>query len=269
MSYIKITAGLDDGDYIGMYNRLRKGSFSYNGQIIEVHCFPNGFWNKDVSILLTRYLVLDELKWKRKDICENFTNNFLNKNYLRGVTKIFNARTSEIVKECFPEFDIKPWELKCCPNGFWKSKKHCKQVTQWIAKKENIHRDHKKFAKIISADLYEKYGVQKAVYAMGGLYNIVNYTYPGRYKPWDLNKIAVVTDDIVIAATKWLIEERLKWSFDDVCNNLTAKTFYDYGIGNVLCKGCRHSPIIALEKAYPGIYKKSMLKKGENHPFRK
>lgn len=268
MAYIKITEGLADDDYIGLYNRVRKGAFFYKGKVIQVRCFPNGFWNKETAKILVRYLILDELKWTREDICKNLTNNFLQKHNLRGVVKVYNASSYKIVTECFPEMEIKPWELSCCPNGFWSSKVHCKQVTKWIAKKENIHRDKKKFAQTISSELYEKYGVYKAVQRMGGLYEIVNYTYPGRYRPWQLNKMSVITDEIVVEATKWLIEDKLKWSFKDVCDNLTAKTFYDNNVGSILCKGCGHSPIIALEKTYPGVYKKEMLKKGMEHPFR-
>ncbi len=268
MAYIKIAEGLAYDDYIGVYNRVRKGSFYHKGMLIPVKCFPNGFWDEETAKVLVRYLVLEELKWSREDICNKFTDDFLSKNYLRGAVKVYNASTYNIVSACFPEFEIKPWELKSCPNGFWLSKDNCKQVTLWIAKKEGIDEDHTKFAQTISARLYEKYGVYKAVQRMGGLYEIVNYTYPGRYKPWDLNKIGVITDELIIDATKWMIEDQLKWTFEDVCENLTAKTFYDYGIGGILCKGCGHSPIVALEKAYPGVYKKEMLIRGEQHPFR-
>ena len=131
---------------------------------------------------------------------------------------------------------------------------------QWICVKECIHRDKRKFCKTMSIELFEKYGLKKAVTRMGGLYNYVNYVYPGKFKPWELH-MNQITDEIAMQAIKWLIEEKLQWTKEEVCKNICANTFRDYGLESILSHKFNNSPIKALEFAYPGEYKKEMLDK--------
>jgi hypothetical protein len=96
-----------------------------------------------------------------------------------------------------------------------------------------------------------------------GLHSSIILASGNIYKEWQFIKINVWTDDKVIEAVKWLIEEKLKWSKEEVCKNLTAETFYDNDLGGLLSKACGNSPIVALSKAYPCVYKKEDLERGE------
>ena len=43
---------------------------------------------------------------------------------------------------------------------------------------------------------------------------------------------------------------------DEVVDKISARVFYAYDLGGMLCKHCNHSPIKALQIAYPGEYTK-------------
>ena len=50
------------------------------------------------------------------------------------------------------------------------------------------------------------------------------------------------------------IEEKLKWTKEEVINNITVQIFYDNDLGGLLSKYCGNSPLKALQIAYPGEY---------------
>ncbi|MBE5821197.1 MAG: DUF4046 domain-containing protein [Clostridiales bacterium] len=257
--YLSIFYGIDPEDYVGIFNRVRKGYFQYGGEIIQVKTFPNGFWNKEVAINLVRYYVLEELKFTRQDYLNEASIKFFTNARLKSAVKQYNNSVYKLTKDAFPEWEIEPWELKDGYNGYLSDKKNCKKIMKWICKKEGIN-TRKKFCEKMNVKLFRKYGLGRAVVLMGGLYNYVNYVYPGKYKPWELN-ISKITDDIAMQAVKWLIEEELKWSKEEVCKNICANTFRDHGLESILSHKFGNSPIKALEFAYPGEYTKEMLEK--------
>lgn len=229
---------------------------------------PNGFWDKESAKILVRYLVLELKSWKtREQICKNLCIDTVREAGMSSAAKQFNCCLIELVEYCFPEFKIQPWELSCAPNGFWKDKNNCAKFLRWLVKKEKLY-GRKKFLKAMNAKTFYKYGVGKAFMRMGGIYNLVNFTYPGEYKYWELPRLSKITEQTVRDATKWMIEEKYKWTFEEVCENITAKSFYDAELGSILCHGAKHSPFQALEITYPGVYKLEDLKRGKEHPFR-
>lgn len=266
--YISKFYGIDSNDIIGIYNRVLKGYFYYKGKKISVKTFPNGFWNKEVAVELVRYYVIDLLKMTREEYIEKATFNFFSKARLMSAIKLFNSSTIKLSESAFPEWNIKAWELKSCPNSFLDSKTNCAKIMKWICAKEGIHRNKELFCEKMNIELFRKYGLARAVVKMGGLYNYVEYVYPGKYKPWDLN-INEITDDIAIQAVRWLIEEKLKWGKEEVCKEITAKVFSDNGLDSILLHKFNHSPLKALEAVYPGIYTKDMLEKGKTKIIKK
>jgi len=258
---------LDPEYNLQVYFRIKDGGAYVRGRWVEAKSAPNGFWDKPTAKELVRYFAYEEKKWDRKGICEHLNTRVLRDNSLAGVCKQFNSSTFEIVSYSFPELAIEPWELASCPNAFWNEPENCAKAMRWLAHKEGIDVSREVFATTISARLLRKYGMGKAMVHMGGLYELCIVAYPEwQLKPWDLNKIGKITEEMVVDAVQGMIA-KLGWSHEDVCEHICAKTFYDNGIGNILCKGCSHSPIIALQIAFPGEYERVMLRNREN-PFK-
>lgn len=271
-NYIAVYGDLSpaDGDYsINVYKRRVAGGAFIKGRWRDAKSFPNDFWDKETAREVVRYFVLEVKGWDRKATCENLTTRLLRDNLLAGVCKQFRSSTIEIMDYCFPEWEIKPWELQTCPNSFWNEPSNCARACLWVAQREGIAEDREAFCRKFSARMLRDYGIGKAMVRMGGLYEVANVTFPEwNLKPWHLRKVGKITEPMVAEAVTWMIDQKLGWSHKDVCENICVKTFYDHGIGKILMKGCNHSPIRALEIAYPGQYERSMLRNGEN-PFRK
>lgn len=150
----------------------------------ELSRFPLSTWDhsdsKDTLIKLTRYLVLDKFKWNRNQFCENFCLTIIAKYKLNGgFGKLYQRNIYPYITDCFPEWEIKEWELK----------------------KSRVP---------------------------------VNF--------WD--------EDNAISACKWLIEEKLKWSLDEVSKNISNTIFRNNNLDGML--RTLKLPITELiTKAYP------------------
>lgn len=79
-------------------------------------------------------------------------------------------------------------------------------------------------------------------YALGGMlthyfndspYEILNLAYPNKFQPWELKgcKRNYWNNENAIKAVKWLIEEKLHLSREEVCKNICTQTFRENGLG--------------------------------------
>jgi hypothetical protein len=236
----------------------------YNAVVMgKIKKFPDHYMTKKIAKILVTHVIVEELKFNREDICKKLKFKVLTNNNLGGVRKLFHNCLYEMINYVFKGMKIKPWELDKVTIGFWKSEENRDKFTLWVAKKEGLDITKLEDARKITAVLIEKKGGPRVIKEAGGLHKLIIHASGNLYKEWEFVKINSWNDDKVKEAVKWLIEEKLKWSHEDVCNGLTAQTFYDNYLGGMLSRACSNSPIVALEKAYPGEYKKEDLKKGE------
>lgn len=220
----------------------------------ELKKFPDHYLDKDNIKEIVRHLFLNVYHFSREDIIKKVNHKFFEKIYLGGVRKKFNTKDYLVIEYCFPELDIKPWEYcGSVPNNFWCDKKNQKEFVLWIAKKEGIKlKDKYGFLKI-TAQVINKYGGSKAMKHAGGVYGLLDSVYPGKYKEWEITKVSYWNEEKAIPAIKWLVEERLTLTKEQVCN-LKVKDFADNDLDGMLQNVCHHSIIYALNLAYPGVY---------------
>ena len=90
-------------------------------------------------------------------------------------------------------------------------------------------------------------------------YAAINNAYLEKYKPWQFANVpkSYWTKETAAEATRWLIEEKLKWSEEELLKKLSTKTFYDNGLRGMLNAVFVNSPYAAINNAYPGKYVKS------------
>ena len=226
-----------------VYEALREG---------EIKCFPNGYLDEDVSRDLLRYVMLEEDKLTRSQICSTNFLEYTKKKKLRTVLKRFNT-LHELVSFCFPELKIKPWELKKVEDGFWKDKNNRLKALLWLVNKEQIDLEDLNQIKRINAQLLHKYfGSRILKYSNNSLFELLDLYYEGKYKEWEIiNKMGTWTDEKIIEAMHWMIDEKLKWTREDVCNNISIEVFKKFGLESMLSHRCRHCILIALKLAYP------------------
>ena len=67
-------------------------------------------------------------------------------------------------------------------------------------------------------------------------YRAIENAYPGKFKPWEVARVSKNFWNMETAreATIWLIEEKLKWSDEDVKEKLTLNTFKENSLKSML-----------------------------------
>ncbi len=241
-------------DPIVVYNAVVTG---------ELKKFPNNYMTKPIAKVLVKHVIIDGLDFKREDICKKLNFPLLSEYNLGGVRKRFEDCIYTMVNYIFEDMKIFEWELNKVTANFWEKEENRIRFIIWVAEKEELDIRKIKDVRKINADLINEYGGSKMLKESDGLHSVIIKASGNLHKEWQFIKINTWTDKKAIEAVKWLIEEKLKWSREDVCANLTAETFYDNDLGGLLSKTCSNSPIKALEKAYPGQYKKEDLIRGE------
>jgi len=171
---------------------------------------------------------------------------------LSVATKVFGLTAVEIYKLVLKR------DIKKFPKGFWQlpeAPENAITVTRYMF--ENILSwNDDDFIKKHSGKIYidnKLYGMLTIVYE-NTPFKALDAAYPGRFKEWELasTPMGFWNNDTMIQATKWLIEEKLKWNRDDIKKNLKAQVFGDNGLRTVLFKV--NGVFEALDLAYPKEY---------------
>ena len=218
--------------------------------------FPNGYITKESMKEILRQVILEKLHMSREEICHTISYPYLRKYKLGGTRRAFNSSIFSLITYCFPEFDIRYWELNKVEDGFWEKEKNRKEFMIWLAEKEGIYLNSIHDLTKINAKLIQKYGGSKAIKYGGGVYELIKLVAEVDVKEWQVIKMPVWTEEKVRNAVKWLVEERLKWTKEQVVDGISANVFYDNDLGGMLKRYCNHSPLRALQIAYLGEYTK-------------
>jgi len=213
--------------------------------------FPSDFVVPENMKPILREVLLNRLNLKREEICKNVDDEYLRKYFLGGARKAFNQSIYKMLNYCFPEMEIMPWELSKIQNGYWMQKENQKKFMEWLVKKEKIDVKSIESLRRIDANLIQKYGGSRPLTYGGGVYNLILLIAKVEVKEWQVVRMRVWTEEKVKKAVRWLIEEKLKWSDEDVESKLSIKVFNDNSLAGMLQKYCNHSPAQALQIAYP------------------
>lgn len=104
---------------------------------------------------------------------------------------------------------------------------------------------------------------------LGGMYmsifndspnNLINNTYPYKFKPWEFNSVTYgywEEKDNIKKAMRWLIEEKLKWNDYQIKEGYNSELLIKHGLGGLLKI---YSLIELLDIAYPNRIKPWELK---------
>lgn len=148
---------------------------------------------------------------------------------------------------------MKVWEFRQVPKGFWENIENRRNFVIWVAEKEGLDINTKDGLRKITANVLYKYGGGKPMRYAGGLYELLDTVACGKYKKWEIIKMVSWNQEEIIEATKWLIEEKLRYSPKQVCG-IKVSDFAKNNLEGMLRRGCNHNIFTALEVAYPGRY---------------
>ncbi len=129
-------------------------------------------------------------------------------------------------------------EIKRLRYDFWTDENMIKKILKYLLEKKLQYTDEQ-VLEVFSVKFIQKYklwGVM--VYFKGSPYSILDSVYPGKYKEWELKNVPMSTwnMDTAVKAMRWLIETKLKWKREDVCQKLCKRTFTDNGFYGLYIK---------------------------------
>ena len=214
------------------------------------------FWNMETAREATIWLIEEKLKWSDDDIKEKLSANIFEKNSLGGMLAIlFNDNSYFAIENAYPG-KFKPWELSGTPKYFW-NMETAREATIWLIE-EKLKWSDDDIKNKLSKNTFRKnsLGGMLAVLFNDSPYRAIENAYPGKFKPWELPSVPKKIWNVETAreATIWLIEEKLKWSDDDIKEKLSANTFIKNSLTSIISL-FNGSPYLAIENAYPGKFK--------------
>ena len=223
----------------------------------ELPCVPHLFWNMETAKEATIWLIEEKLKWSDEDIRKKLSQKIFKENLLSGMlTILFNGSPYLAIENAYPG-KFKQWELPCVPHLFW-NMETAKEATIWLIE-EKLKWSDEDIKEKISARIFNENSLwgMLSILFNGSPYLAIENAYPGKFKQWELPCVPHLFWNMETAkeATIWLIEEKLKWSDEDIRKKLSKKIFKENSLGGMLSNLFKNSPYLAIENAYPGKFK--------------
>ena len=222
----------------------------------ELPCVSNSFWNLKTAKEATIWLIEEKLKWNDDDIKEKLSANTFIKNSLTSIISLFNGSPYLAIENAYPG-KFKPWELPSVPKKNW-NVKTAREATIWLIE-EKLKWSDEDVRRNLSKNTFKENSLRGMLNLLfnGSPYLAIENAYPGKFKAWEFAKVSKNFWNLKTAseATIWLIEEKLKWSDEDVRRNLSQNTFKENSLRGMLDVLFNGSPYLAIENAYPGKFK--------------
>ena len=233
----------------------------------ELPCVSNSFWNLKTAKEATIWLIEEKLKWNDEDVKQKLSLNIFRQYSLTGMLNyLFNNSPYLAIDNAYPG-KFKAWEFSKVPNNFW-NLKTAKEVTIWLIE-EKLKWDDEDLKQNLSANTFKENSLACMLNLLfnGSPYLAIENAYPRKFKAWEFSKTSKKFWNLKTAreATIWLIEEKLKWSNEDVKKKLTRNIFIQNSLGGMLTILFNNSPYLAIENAYSGKFKAWEFAKVSNH----
>ena len=227
---------------------------------------PFKFWSKEKCIEATKWLIEEKLKLTDEEIKNKLSQKLFIDNGLLGMLHIFNNSPYKAINTTYPN-KFKEWEFKMTPINFW-SKEKGAEATKWLIE-EKLKLTDEQIKEQVSQKLFEDNNLSSMLqYCFNSsLYQAINTTYPNKFKEWEFRRTPknFWTKEKGIEATKWLIEEKLKLTDDELKEQLSVKLFKDNGLVGMLKYCFNNSPYQAINETYPNKFKPEDFKNSSKY----
>ncbi len=229
----------------------------------ELKSIPKGYWTIETAIDAIKWLIEEKLNWSHEDVKNKLTKEIFKKYKLYSMlNSIFDGSIYMVLNATYPD-EYKRWEIKPIPKSYWTRETEIEAI-KWLIE-EKLNWSHEDVRKQLSTETFKQYGLYSMLYNMfnGSIYMALNLAYPNEYKPWELKVTprGYWTRETAIEAIKWLIEEKLNWTDEEVCNRFSHNILVEYGLDGMVCSIFKNKTYDALNAAYPNKYKPSELRK--------
>lgn len=246
-----------------------------NGSIFEAIdlAFPNTYkewelkhhvfkWNKELGTKASEWLFIDKLKLtKDSEELKSIPKDIFKKYNLQSMFRnIFKLNMYSVINSVFPG-ELEEWELEN-HKVTWTTEKIKKAIIWIVEVKYKWSEDEVR--QFINRNIFYKNGLRAVLKHYN--YDIeaaLNSVYPSTYKIWQLKsqyKFDYWDKDTIATATRWVIQEKLKWNEETVIKRLDKDILMRHGLGSPL-KKFKGDIYALLDNAYPGKYQIWEVKK--------
>lgn len=176
--------------------------------------------------------------------------------------ELFNMDPVEVYK-----LVLQGRELRRFPSNFWKGQEGLNNAiacSKYLIE-DILKLDEHMIKEQLSSKLFfnNRLGSMLQYCFAASPFKAIETIYPNRYKPWEFNiapsHLWKDTNN-GINATKWLIEEKLKLTDEQVKEQLSRDLFERNGLRGMLRHCFKDSPYLAISSAYPNRYNKCDFK---------
>ena len=218
---------------------------------------PINFWTKEKGIEVTKWLIEEKLKLTDDEIKEHLSQKLFRDNGLISMLNYcFNSSPYKAINETYPN-KFKEWEFSTTPNNFWNKEKGL-EATKWLME-EKLKLTDEQLKEQLSTKLFEDNGLigMLSICFNSSPYQTISETYPNKFKEWEFKNVPINlwTKEKGIEATKWLIEEKLKLTDEEIKEQLSQKLFRDNNLSGMLQQCFKGSPYQAINETYPNKFK--------------
>lgn len=226
----------------------------------ELNEAPSSFWkSKENRIKAMKWLIEEKLNWSDEDIINSFNGKILIDNGLGGLLTEMRGSALDALEEYIPN-KFNKWQFNSSNSGanYWAKKENRVKAVRHLIEDKLKWSDEDIKAKLSQMTFRENnLNALLNSYYNGSVYLTLNEAYPDKFLPWELSCVMTGFWDVKenrVKAIKWMIEEKLKWSIDDIKNKLSRDTFIKCGLAGLLTS-YKGGMAVAIEEAYPGMVK--------------
>lgn len=229
----------------------------------QMYLAPQGYWNnRENGIDAIKWLIDEKLKLSDDEIIDSISKDFFKKHNLNGMLlHCFNGSPFGAINAAYPN-RFKPSRFKYTYRDKYDSHEEYVKNVKWLIE-EKLQLSDNELLDTASVEMFEENNLSKTLkYFNRSPFKAINAAYPGKYKFFQFKHIATAPvgfwkdDSNCIEVIRWLIEEKLKLSDNELMASLSKEFFREHSLDSMLKNRFNNSPFRAIDIAYPGKYKK-------------
>jgi len=179
---------------------------------------------------------------------------------LEPVLRRFDGSVYKLVQAVYPDA-FKPWQFVDEEPRLWFREDRleiAREAVRWLIE-TRLGLPVDEIPRRLGLKDFHQHGLGKLLDLFNQhLFQVVENAYPDRFKPWEYAEQGDLWKgpealEVARAAVFWLIDERLQWDRQTVFSQLTRRHYLNHGLGFMLGTLFNHSPLVALENAFPEL----------------
>ena len=211
-----------------MINELYPGRFNQ----WEFKKTRSNWWTKQKALKVLKWLIEEREKMDDQEIKIKISVLWLAQKGLRTpLERYWNDSPFSFINELYPG-RFKEWEFKMTPKKFW-TKERALEALKWtIEEKEKLTKEQ--FIQVYNRKWLIDQGLRTPLerFWKNSPYSMLNETYPGEFKEWELNRVpcGFWTKEKALEALKWTIEEKEQLTKEQLIQVYNRKWLINQGL---------------------------------------